>query len=93
MPVSGATWSGLAALAVLSVLLPHTLFMGGLKHVVPSRAIIISTLEPVVAIGSAALVLGEYLRGVQIGGALLVLAAVILLNVRPEHRVHHPPEG
>lgn len=82
--ITSATWAGLAALAVISVLLPHTLFMGGLRHVVPSRAIITSTLEPVVAIGSAAIVLGEYLRVMQVGGAVLVLLAVVLLNLRPE---------
>jgi len=82
--VPAATWGGLAILAVTSVLLPHTLFMGGLRHVVPSRAIITSTLEPIVAIGSAAFVLGEYLRSVQVAGAALVLLAVVLLNLRPE---------
>jgi len=82
--IPAATWGGLAVLAVVSVLLPHTLFMGGLRHVVPSRAIITSTIEPIVAIGSAAIVLGEYLRVVQVGGAVLVLLAVVLLNLRPE---------
>ena len=51
---------------------------------VPSRAIITSTMEPVVAIASAALVLGELLTSLQVVGAVLVLAAIVLLQVRRE---------
>jgi drug/metabolite transporter (DMT)-like permease len=54
----------LAVLAVFSVLIPHSLFFGGLRVVVPSRAIITSTLEPVAAIVSAAFLLAEHLKPV-----------------------------
>jgi drug/metabolite transporter (DMT)-like permease len=81
---SPGTWLALVGLALISVLLPYSLFFAGLRHVVPSRAIIISTLEPVTAIASAALVAGEkftLLRGV---GASLVLGAIVMLQVRHE---------
>jgi drug/metabolite transporter (DMT)-like permease len=77
-------WAALAVLAMVSVLIPHTLFFGGLRHVVASRAIIVSTMEPVIAIVSAALVIGEALTGLQICGAAVVLAAIIGLQVRRE---------
>jgi DME family drug/metabolite transporter len=77
-------WIALIGFAIISVLIPHSLFAAGLRSVVPSRAIIISTLEPVVAIGSAAIVLGELLTPLQILGAVTVLAAIIMLNLRPE---------
>lgn len=77
-------WLALIGFAIISVLIPHSLFAAGLRSVVPSRAIITSTLEPVVAIGSAALVLGELLTPLQILGAVTVLAAIIMLNLRPE---------
>ncbi len=85
-------WAGLIALAIVSILIPHTLYANGLRFIVPSRAIITSTMEPVVAIGSAALVLGEYLAGWQIFGAVLVLAAIVLLQVRrePGQALAHP---
>ena len=82
--LSGNTWLMLALLAVASVLIPHTLFFGGLRYVVPSRAVITSTLEPVVAIATAAIILGEALGGLQVLGALLVISAVLLLQVRRE---------
>jgi drug/metabolite transporter (DMT)-like permease len=81
-------WWPLAGLAVCSVLIPHTLFFSGLRHIVPSRAIIVSTLEPVTAILSAALILGESLEPLQVFGAVLVIAAIVLLETRREA----PPE-
>lgn len=82
---SGATWGGLVALAIMSVLIPHSLFFAGMQHVVASRAIITSTLEPVVAIASAAMVLGEFLRPTQVFGAALVVCAIVLLQMRREN--------
>lgn len=83
-PHAPGLWIALVGFAIISVLVPHSLFAAGLRTVVPSRAIITSTLEPVVAISSAALVLGELLTPLQILGAVTVLAAIIMLNLRPE---------
>lgn len=80
-------WGALMLLAVFSLLIPHSLFFGALQWIVPSRAIITSTLEPIVAIVSAALYLGELLQPLQIVGALLVLVAIALLHVRPEEHL------
>jgi len=85
-------WLALVGFAIISVLIPHSLFAAGLRSVVPSRAIITSTLEPIVAIGSAAIVLGELLSPLQILGAVTVLAAIILLNLRPEEQRRPAPE-
>ena len=81
---SGATWGGLVVLAVISVLIPHSLFFAGMQYVVASRAIITSTLEPIVAMTSAAIVLGELLRPVQVIGAAFVVCAIVLLQMRRE---------
>jgi drug/metabolite transporter (DMT)-like permease len=83
-PPGGAPWLTLLALAVCSVLIPHSLYFAGLRHVVPSRAIITSTFEPVAAIVSAALVVRELLTPVQVCGAVLVLSAVALLQISGE---------
>jgi drug/metabolite transporter (DMT)-like permease len=85
-------WAMLAGFAVVSVLVPHSLFFAGLRHVVASRAIIVSTLEPVVAIVSAAIVLGEALTGLQLAGAALVLAAIVGLQFRREPGGEDLPE-
>lgn len=81
---SAETWVGLVLLAIVSVLIPHSLFFAGIRHVVASRAVITSTLEPVVAIALAALFLGELLRPLQVLGAVLVVGAILLLQVRKE---------
>jgi drug/metabolite transporter (DMT)-like permease len=86
IPSSG-TLLPLAVLAVVSLLIPHSLFFSGLRWVPPSRAIITSTIEPIVAIGSAALVLGEYLQPLQILGAVVVIGAIVVLQFHPEE--HH----
>jgi drug/metabolite transporter (DMT)-like permease len=81
---SPGTWLALVGLALISVLLPYSLFFAGLRHVVSSRAIIISTLEPVTAIATAALVAGEKFTLLQGVGAGLVLGAIVMLQVRRE---------
>ena len=81
---SGETWLGLFGLALISVLFPYSLFFAGLRHVVPSRAIIISTLEPVTAIVTAAIVAGEKFAFLQGAGATMVLGAIVMLQLRRE---------
>jgi drug/metabolite transporter (DMT)-like permease len=84
-PPAPALLGTLTLFAVISILIPHTLFFSGLRTVAPSRAIITSTAEPVVAIASAAIVVGELLGPVQILGALLVIAAIVLLHAGDAH--------
>jgi DME family drug/metabolite transporter len=79
-----AMWWALAGMGMISVLIPHSLYFSGLRHVVASRAIIVSTLEPIVAMTSAAVVVGEGISLMQGAGAALVLGAIITLQVRRE---------
>jgi len=90
--ISGETWGALCVLAIISVLIPHTAFFSGLQYVVPARAVITSTLEPIVAIASAALFLGEYLNHLQVIGAVLVLAAIVILQLTREQPENVQPE-
>ncbi len=83
---SAPTWAGLVLLAIISVLIPHSLFFAGLRSVVASRGVITSTLEPVVAMATAALFLGEFLQPVQIVGAALVAGAILLLQMKQEEQ-------
>jgi drug/metabolite transporter (DMT)-like permease len=79
-------WTSLFVLAMVSILIPNLLFTAGLRHIVPSRAVITSTLEPVVAIVTAALFIGEKVGVVQVLGALLVITAIILLQLKREDK-------
>ncbi len=75
-----ATWGMLFLLALSSVLFPYVLYFSGLRRISASRAIITSTAEPVVAIVSAALLLGETLAPGRVLGAAVVLGAIVVLQ-------------
>ena len=74
----------LTGFSLSSILIPYFFYFTGLKHLPASTAIIVSTLEPVVAIVSSFLVLGETLSFSQIAGGLFIVTAVILLEVYKE---------
>jgi len=89
-PPDPGLWPALLGLAVGSVLIPHSLYFAGLRHVIPSRAIITSTFEPIVAIVSAAFIVQELLAPLQVLGAVLVLAALALLQMEGERPLQEP---
>jgi drug/metabolite transporter (DMT)-like permease len=77
--VEGQAWLWLGLIALVSTALPIVTFFAGLARVGPSAASILSTFEPVVTVGLAYLAFSERLSALQLGGALLVLAAAVLL--------------
>lgn len=81
---SGNIWIIFFVFAVISVLIPHTLYFNGLRYITPSRAIITATFEPIVAILSAYFLLQDYLNWIQIIGAVLVISAILILQLRQE---------
>ena len=68
-------------LGLVTTLIPTTLYLWALTRLPSSEASILATFEPVVAVGLAAAVLGERLDGVQLAGAAMVVAGVMLLNL------------
>jgi drug/metabolite transporter (DMT)-like permease len=78
-----AGWLWLACIAVISTVAAMLTFFAGLRRTGPSTAAILSTFEPVVTTVLAAAVLGESLSPVQLAGAVLVLSAVAVLQLRP----------
>ena len=70
------TWALFLYIALASALIPFGLFYAGLRRVEAGRAGITALLEPIVAIGSSALWLGEGLTPAQGAGAFLVLLSV-----------------
>ncbi len=78
-PQSAAGWFAVLAIALVSTVAAITLYFAGLARVGPTRAATLSTLEPVVTVTLAALVLGEAIAPAQIAGGALILAAVALL--------------
>lgn len=79
LPASVEAWLAVLAIAIFSTLLAILGFFKGLEKLGASDASTLSTLEPLVTIGLAMLVLGESVTGFQIAGGTLILAAVIYL--------------
>jgi len=59
---------------------PFALFYAGLRRLPAAQTSILATLEPVIAVLSAAIFLGEGLRMLQWVGAALVLSAAFLAS-------------
>jgi drug/metabolite transporter (DMT)-like permease len=73
-------WLWLAGIVAVSTVSAIVLFFAGLARIGPSRASIISTVEPLVTVGLAFLVFGEQLTGTQLIGGALVLTSVVALQ-------------
>lgn len=58
-------------------------FIAGIRLIGPPRATILATLEPVVGVGLAAIFFGEIPTPVQLAGGALIIAAGIVLQLRP----------
>jgi len=84
---TGVQWLFLLVFSMLSVLGPFALYFAGLQHLEPTRAIVVSCLEPVFSIVIAALVLGEVMRPMQTAGIILVLVAIVVVQ-RPDRQLH-----
>jgi len=80
MPASGAGWAVIAAIVVIATVLPAVTFLAGIERIGPANAAMLSTLEPVVTVLLAALLLGEILKPVTLLGGGLILSAVLLLT-------------
>ena len=76
-----ADWIFLFVFSMVSVLVPFSLYFLGLQYLEPTRAIIVSCLEPVFSIVLAAVFLGEVLHAVQSFGIVLVLAAIVIVQL------------
>jgi len=82
--LSSGQWEVLFVFACFSMVLPYTLYFSGLKYLDPTRAVITSCLEPVFAILFAVIFGFEILRPLQVVGILAVLAATVLVQIRPK---------
>lgn len=74
-------WMFLFGFSLISVLGPFAFYFAGLQHLEPTRAIVVSCLEPVFSIVIAAIALGELLRPLQAVGILLVLVAIVVVQL------------
>ncbi len=72
-------WYGLV-FALLSAVIPYIAYTEGLVHMEASKASIIATLEPIVAIVSGVLVFRESVDVIQLIGICMVLIAIMIIK-------------
>ena len=93
-PGDVAGWASLVVIAVVCTALAILTFFGGLARLGATATSVLATVEPVVTVALAAVLLDERLTAVQLTGGLLVLGAVVWLALhqrRPVAAVEAPP--
>lgn len=79
LPATPTGWLAVLAIALFSTLLAILGFFKGMEKLGAADASALSTLEPLITVGLAALVLGEAVSSLQLAGGGLILAAVVYL--------------
>ena len=93
LPEVGQPLAGIAALwpvmvaGVVGAGLATVCFIGGIRLLGAPRATILSTLEPVVGVGLAAILFGTLPTALQVAGGALIIAAGIVLQLRPSGEI------
>jgi drug/metabolite transporter, DME family len=85
-PRTPAAAAGVVWLGVITTVVAYGLFYAGLRTTTGSVAMILTLLEPVTAVGLAAVLLGERLTAANVLGGALLVAAVAALYLRPAPR-------
>jgi drug/metabolite transporter (DMT)-like permease len=83
VPHTSQGWLAVLGLSVISTVLAIVLVFAGTTRVGASKASILSTMEPVLTVIWAAILLGEHIKPIQYIGGGLIIASVILLNLPP----------
>jgi drug/metabolite transporter (DMT)-like permease len=71
------------AMAILSSVVPTWLIAEAVRRLGANKSSLIGSLGPVFTIGLGAMILGEAVHWIQLAGAALVLAGVMLVTLRP----------
>lgn len=83
-PYSATCWALILYIVVLGTVVPFGLYFEGISRIRSTRASITAMLEPITAGLTAYLLLGETMEPLQLVGGSLVIASVILLQLRQE---------
>ncbi len=81
---SSVEWFWIVYIVIFGTIIPYGLYSEGISLVRSTRASVTATLEPITAGFLAFFFLGESLQSLQLAGGALVLASVIILQMRQE---------
>lgn len=90
-PKSGTAWLWLLSLAFVSTYLAYGVYYTGLREVEASRAVVVATVEPVVAALTGAALLGERLGPWGLAGGSLVLGAALAAGLGATRAARRSP--
>lgn len=76
-------WLWILHIGIMGTLMPFGLYLMGVKHIQATRASITATLEPITAGVIAWVFLNEAMDILQLAGALLVIASIVMLQMKP----------
>ncbi len=83
LEVAQEVYSLVLVLAVFATVVPLWLMAEGLKRIGANQASLVACVGPLATIGLAHLFLGEPITWIQLTGAALVLAGVVIISVKP----------
>ncbi len=81
---TAAQWGWIFYVSIVGTVLPFGLFFVGVNYVRSTRASITATLEPISAGLFAYLFIGESLQPLQMAGGAMVVAAIVVLQLKRE---------
>lgn len=82
---TGVQWFWVLYIVVFGTAVPYGLYTMGISLIRSTRASVAATLEPIAAAFIAWIFLGEHLDMLQITGGVLVIASVVILQLRREY--------
>lgn len=82
--LSATAWGAILALTLFSTVMPSVLFLMGLMRLGPVRTAIVSTVEPFLTAILGAVVLHQPVTPRLLGGGVMIVAAVVVLQFRRE---------
>ena len=80
LPASASGWTVGVAIAVVPTMVAISLFLAGLPRIGAARSSLLSTLEPVVTVLLAVVLLGDRLSVIQVLGGVLIIVAVVVVQ-------------
>jgi drug/metabolite transporter, DME family len=81
---SSVSWWWIFFICVFGTIIPYGLYNEGINLILPTRASITATLEPVIAGVISFFFLGEIMEAIQVIGAGLVITSILLLQIRKD---------
>ena len=86
-------WLLIGTLSVFSTFLGYALYAAGLARMQASRAVVVATIEPVVAAATGALLLGERLGALAVVGGVLIIVAAAFAGAGGPRTAVRPAQG